>query len=72
MSCTPNVYAVESRSRANVTSAPGDAKGIAARPLPDILTYCYASQMMYVAAGKDYDVRAFLLNSSPPWLIELE
>ena len=60
MSHIPNALTVGPRPRADVSAPSGTAAGSAARLPPDILTYCYASRMVYVAPAEDYDVRSFL------------
>jgi hypothetical protein len=52
---------MSTRSRTNASATPGSATPSIRLP-PDILTYCYGSQMVYVTPGEDYDVRSFLPN----------
>ena len=47
-------------------SPPKPASSSADRTGPDILTYYYASRMVYVTPGEDYDVCSFLPTGSSP------
>ena len=71
MTYTSNVYTPVPRPRMGASVAPGDVKGAAAPPSPDILTYRYGSRTICVATGKDYEVTSLPSNPSPPLLIEL-
>jgi len=54
MSYTSNASTIRSHSRTDASSTPRNTRGTTSRP-PLILTYCYGSQMVYVAPGDHYD-----------------
>ena len=74
MSYTSNASTIMSHSSTDTSesSTPRTTRATTYRP-PLILTYCYGSQMVYVAPGDDYDVCSFLPSQpdrSPPSLID--
>jgi hypothetical protein len=55
-----NALTFGSLSQVSATASSGAAAaGSAPRPSPDVLTYSYASRMVYVTPGDTYDVRPF-------------
>lgn len=56
-----NALTVPSTSQSRPVTPPGPwASGTGPRVTPDILTYSYASRMVYVTPGDTYDVRPAL------------
>lgn len=54
----PSTLNIGPLSQISAAAPSGPAQpGTAPRPAPDILTYCYASRMVYVTPGDTYDVR---------------
>ena len=66
----PSTLAVGSLSQVSAaTPSALAASGSAPHVAPDILTYCYASRLVYVTPGESYDVRLCPHNVSFPFLL---
>ena len=67
----PSTLAVGSLSQVSAaTPSALAASGSAPHVAPDILTYCYASRMVYVTPGESYDVRPCPHNVSFPFFAD--
>ena len=61
---SPHSSAAVSASGVNASGSPGMSGSVARdRTLPDILTYRFSSEMVYVTLGETYEARLTIFNS---------